>query len=777
MEMKSAQLKREELHQLKWLLGQMLTLIALWTLAFLDFQALSLLVIIALLVGATLISPMLPGMLPPLFRKALTPLLVVFILVDFFMAGADVLPPLIRMVMILALVRCIAYRTRREDLQLLLLCLFMAVISGVLTLSLVFAFQILLFAPAAMVLLFIVNLLEGHDDKPLTMEDWRGFSWRHFIGRIVDVLDIRLAGFAGGLFILVVGVSSLIFMLMPRFQFDHAIPFFQMKTSSLSGFSDSVKLGGVTDIIEDNRIAFRMDPPSRDLIPANPYFRMLVLDHYSNGQFSLSRSVKNDRTVLMPFENSWLSGGLGLRVTDRPLLPGEGMTQEPQLSRGAWTFYLEGGISKYLPLLGPFQTLRFQNRQEGDANWGFLVIGLDSAKNGVFSYQAINMEASDVIAASRKDFTVLPEAEPVVASRQSDVWAGLEYPMTQMAIPLRDEDADYLRGVVDTITQGETLTAREFSRRAVDYLQSRHSYSLNSDVPAGERDKVVAWMQEDSPGHCEYFAGAFTILARMAGYPTRMVVGFNGGSWNTVEEYFLVRNRNAHAWCEIFDENAHWVRVDPTPGAQRMSVTGGGRGQGGLFEESGWSAWVDSLRILWYRSIVNFDDRSQIEIANQLRDLLQESAQDFRSAVEGVISEFQNWWDQPVTWGRALTLAGLLLALTLLYVLYLKRYLLQDQLMKTSIGKRVLGNRNPVRRKAGRLLSRYETIMEKGPSPSKDFPSGEHQGTHLELQSLRYGDLRNHREAGRIFRDARLRMKEARRSRRRNKTRAKQGDR
>lgn len=757
--MKQAQLNLDELSQLKWLLGQVLTLMALWTLAFLDLGVLPLLILAAGVVLLTLFFPGLPGRIPGFFWKAVTPLLILVILTDFILAGGDILPPLIRMITLLAIVRCLTYRTRREDLQLVLLCLFMAVISGVLTLSMVFALQILVFTPTAMVLLFLINLLESEDDQPNNREIWIGFSWLSFLNRLRLVMDLRLLGFTGALFILVAACSSVIFVTIPRFQFDQAIPFFQLETRSLSGFSDTVNLGGVTEIVEDNRVAFRLDPPTRESIPENPYFRMLVLDYYSDGRFSLSQSVKNDPSVLQSFENAWLSGGLGMRVDDSALPE----SVQPPLEYGSWTFYLEGGISKYLPILGPFQSMRFQNRQEGEVNWSFLVTSLDSAKNGVFSYQTLTMGPTSVLASSRVDSTILPTAAPLIADRSADVWGDLSYPITQVAIPIRDEDAAYLREVVATITGGEALSAREFSKRTIAYLHDRYSYSLSSNVPVDQRDKVVAWMQEESVGHCEYFAGAFTLLARTAGYPTRLVVGFNGGSWNTVEDYFVVRNQNAHAWCEIFNENKRWVRVDPTPGATRLAQAGLTNPTGGTPEESGWDARLDSLRILWYRSIVNFDDSSQMELATRLKDIGQELINNFRTSADQTIAEFKDWWNQPLTWGRMLLLGGLILVFLGLYFLYLQRFRLQNQLLKTRFGRRLLGNADPLRRKAGRLLYRLENTVAKHASPEQSWPETWRQ-THFELQSLRYGDLHNYQEAGRIFQEAKERIRDVKRS-------------
>ena len=69
-----------------------------------------------------------------------------------------------------------------------------------------------------------------------------------------------------------------------------------------------------------------------------------------------------------------------------------------------------------------------------------------------------------------------------------------------------------------------------------------------------------------SSGWCEYYAGAFVLLARDAGYPARMVSGYKGVAFNSIENYYVVRQNMAHAWAEVFDGRDRWVRYDPTPG-------------------------------------------------------------------------------------------------------------------------------------------------------------------------------------------------------------------
>jgi len=609
-------------------------------------------------------------------------------------------------------------------------------------------------------LLFIVNLLESSRDQRLTLESWEGFQWRLFLGRIRRVLDLKLIAFAGGLFALMVAVSSLIFVVMPRFRFDQAIPFLQMKTSSLTGFSDSIELGGVTDIVEDNRVALRLDAPSREAIPINPYFRMLVLDYYSDGNFSLSRSVKQRPRWLKNYERHYLN--LPLVVW----LPRSEEGDLPGAENNTWTFYLEGGISKFLPILGPFQIMRFQKIQEFEINEAFLAVNLDSATNSVFSYQVFRMQPTDSLAANPFEKKFFAEARPLLASRESGLLRDLEYPQSLLAVPLEDRDTRYVRNVVGEITGGEDLGWEEFSERTIAYLHRNHSYSLSSNVRDRGRDQVVAWLEDGHDGHCEYFAGAFTILARAAGFPTRVVVGFNGGSWNPVEEYFVVRNRNAHAWCEVYDGKGSWHRVDPTPSAQRFLETGLAGNMRDLPEIGGWEGWVDSLRILWYRSIVNFDDQSQEALATRLRNFGKEFGVEMKNTAVAWGEAIRDWLRQPFTWQRGLQLAGLAVAGVLLYLLFLQRFAIRRWLMGTAWGRKLVGGRpDPVRRKAGRLLQRYSLAMDRVDRNADLWAStSEYKSTLIELQSLRFGDLSNREEAPRIFRDARGLIRQASRS-------------
>ncbi|MGD9387406.1 MAG: DUF3488 and transglutaminase-like domain-containing protein [Gammaproteobacteria bacterium] len=65
-------------------------------------------------------------------------------------------------------------------------------------------------------------------------------------------------------------------------------------------------------------------------------------------------------------------------------------------------------------------------------------------------------------------------------------------------------------------------------------------------------------------GFCEHYASAFTMMARAAGLPARVVTGYQGGELNPLSDRLVVRQSDAHAWSEVWLEGSGWIRVDPT---------------------------------------------------------------------------------------------------------------------------------------------------------------------------------------------------------------------
>ncbi|MGD2051385.1 MAG: DUF4129 domain-containing transglutaminase family protein [Acidimicrobiia bacterium] len=102
------------------------------------------------------------------------------------------------------------------------------------------------------------------------------------------------------------------------------------------------------------------------------------------------------------------------------------------------------------------------------------------------------------------------------------------------------------------------------------FHSSAFRYSIDIE-PGHGAEELDAWLlDENSPnfhtGYCENFATAMAVLARMVDVPSRVVLGFTPGEPDPDNPgVVVVRDRNAHAWVELWIPGVGWVRFDPTP--------------------------------------------------------------------------------------------------------------------------------------------------------------------------------------------------------------------
>lgn len=143
-----------------------------------------------------------------------------------------------------------------------------------------------------------------------------------------------------------------------------------------------------------------------------------------------------------------------------------------------------------------------------------------------------------------------------------------------------------LRIDVDSIPAGSPPIIAELARQVTaradtDYdklvaLQDwfrgpEFTYSLDAPVQEGfdgqGADAVAAFLQAKT-GYCVHFAGAFALMARSLGMPTRIVVGFLPGSFTGQvvdgQRVIDVTGRQLHAWPEVYFRGIGWVPFEPT---------------------------------------------------------------------------------------------------------------------------------------------------------------------------------------------------------------------
>ncbi|MHB8728843.1 MAG: transglutaminase TgpA family protein [Sulfuricaulis sp.] len=103
----------------------------------------------------------------------------------------------------------------------------------------------------------------------------------------------------------------------------------------------------------------------------------------------------------------------------------------------------------------------------------------------------------------------------------------------------------------------------QIAQAALNYFH-RENFVYTLHPPLLGDDPVDEFLFDTRRGFCEHYASAFVTLMRVAGIPSRVVVGYLGGELNTAGNYMIVRQSDAHAWAEIWTPQRGWVRVDPT---------------------------------------------------------------------------------------------------------------------------------------------------------------------------------------------------------------------
>jgi transglutaminase-like putative cysteine protease len=169
----------------------------------------------------------------------------------------------------------------------------------------------------------------------------------------------------------------------------------------------------------------------------------------------------------------------------------------------------------------------------------------------------------------------------------------------------------------------------------------------------GEHSADEFWFDRKA-GFCEHMASAFAVLMRAAGIPARVVTGYQGGERNTLDDYWIVRQSDAHAWTEVWLPQQGWVRVDPTAAVapartgslQRLQAPRGvlaeavGTVVGPNLAATLRAAW-DALNHAWNQRVLNYTQGRQFELLRALG------------------FEAPGWEDLAVVLGAAMALAAL----------------------------------------------------------------------------------------------------------------------
>ncbi|UCH33037.1 MAG: DUF4129 domain-containing protein [Armatimonadota bacterium] len=119
-----------------------------------------------------------------------------------------------------------------------------------------------------------------------------------------------------------------------------------------------------------------------------------------------------------------------------------------------------------------------------------------------------------------------------------------------------------------------TAAERDDRDRAIAlraYLESNFVYRERVELPPAEvGDYVDYFLHEMDGAYCDYFASASAVLARLNGIPSRVVAGFSSDEDDEETGWYVVREKHAHSWVEVFIDGYGWLELDPSPAPGRQ---------------------------------------------------------------------------------------------------------------------------------------------------------------------------------------------------------------
>jgi transglutaminase-like putative cysteine protease len=380
----------------------------------------------------------------------------------------------------------------------------------------------------------------------------------------------RSVRYAGRILAQALPLALVFWLFFPRF----AGPLWQLpedNRSAVSGLSDSMSPGDITELALSDDIAFRVHFTSATPPPRDRYWRGPVLHEFDGHTWRRTNSREIRAPALLP-----VGGEYQYRLSLEP-------------NQHNWIFALDWPTRWDLP--------------DGVLTGDYMLV-----------QPAPVSRTLDVIATS---YSRVEAAEPLSAAmrrQDTELPPGRNPRTLELAQQLRSahpDDMDYVRAVLDRFRQQEFF------------------YTL-TPPPLGE-NSVDSFLFDTKRGFCGHFASAFAALARAAGIPTRVVTGYQGGTYNRFANYWIVRQSDAHAWDEIWIEGRGWLRIDPTAAIAPERIERGSSGAAaadGLLANS-WrqrSPWfadmrlrLDALEQLWRDRILRFDQDSQEKLLLLLR--------------------------------------------------------------------------------------------------------------------------------------------------------------
>ncbi len=464
------------------------------------------------------------------------------------------------------IIRLLSRRTNRDTFWVFVLSFLQMAASAILTISMSFFVFLLAYTLTATSALMVFTL--KRESASASFREKRKILTPSFLGTSTAV----------GLFAFSCGI--VIFFAIPRL----GSGFFGLqglRTEKVTGLGEDVNMGDVGRIKMDNSTVMRVKIAGEEQPRESVYWRGRALNHFDGKRWTArpgysARIYSNPEGVYSLSDRSRL-GGVEQRI------------------------YLEPTDSDVLLAADRPVAFSFRASDEGTEDFRRRFLGaLKYHDTGYWTMPLLNYinERFTYVAWSRLS---RPDPQALEEAGGQAPYAVREYYLQLPPLP------GEVRELAEDITSGADNTY-EKAHAVGNYLINPDNFSYSLVPPSAKPENPVSeFLFERKKGWCEHFATAMAVLLRAVDVPTRMVTGYQRGEWNEVDNFYRVRQSDAHSWVEVYFPQYGWVRFDPTP---VVSITY--RESEGVFGTLG--QLVDALRYRWNRYFVDYSFSDQARL-------------------------------------------------------------------------------------------------------------------------------------------------------------------
>ena len=515
------------------------------------------------------------------------------LVIDLAVVSRDLLPAGIHFLVMLLAIKLLTLKQRRDYRHLYAISLMAILASAALTTEAWYVPIFLLYLLAAVWTLLLYHLTQETGETPAAVTP---SSTAACHTTFPSCITHRFFWLTNGTAVLTVALTLAIFFLIPRIGAG-MLQKSSGETLRTTGFSDRVDLGTIGSVKQDPQIVMRVELPDQSAVEKDRlYLRGLAYDQY-NGR-SWSHNGTRRRPLSLIADGTFLARP----ASSRPLDGRSGTIRQDIL--------LEK-LDTAVPFAAPFAEL---------VSGEFLTVQAD-AMGGLH----LPLPPS-----SRIRYSVTSQAPQLVADERTA--SILAYPDSirshYLQIPMGSQQvADLAHHVIQGATTpfGRALAIQQ-------HLLENYRYSLEGDT-ATLSHPLEEFLFMRKTGYCEHYATAMVVMLRTVGIPARLVTGFLATEWNEYGGYFTVRQRDAHAWVEVYFPHSGWITMDPTPTVSAAVATS----RWGPITRLG-----ESFRLQWDRLFVRYSAKEQLAVVHGVRegsDVLRERVSRWVSSLGALMSQ------------------------------------------------------------------------------------------------------------------------------------------